>query len=79
MACPYYRRKFVEYCLVRPVGITLPAIAREAICSTKKHEDCMIFRYAHLVSLAGRKTLQDISLMGKTPRNKSQDLVERLS
>ena len=79
MACPYYRRELVEHCLVCPEGLTLPAIAKKAICSTKKHKDCMMFRYAHLVSMTGRKTLQEISLMGKTQRNKSQDLVERLS
>ncbi len=79
MACPYYRKESVEYCLVRPVAITLPAIARKAICPTKKHKDCMMFRYAHLVSMTGRKTLEDISLMGKTQREPSQDLVERLS
>ena len=71
MSCPYYRREFVEHCLVCPEGITLPAIAREAICSKKKHKDCMMFRYAHLVSLTGRKTLQEISLMGKTRPRRS--------
>lgn len=79
MACPYYRGELVGHCLVCPEGLTLPAIARKAICPTKKHKDCMMFRYAQLVSMTGRKTLQEISLMGKTRREPSQDLVERLS